>query len=406
MNETVWVGAVWAGARVGHADEASSVAATSHPSGPEVLVIAALPALSQGLLLHCRSRTRVWLETVALEIRGGQLGGSRVRDRETPDPLYANRSDRRWRLGRERSKERQGRLPELSRPGQDERAAAGRRRALGPVLGDHEPVGGDESGPRHSLERRVDRVLVRRIEEDDREALPRPREGREGPRHVLADDAGAPRHAERLDVGRERAEGLRVAFDEGRVRGAAREGLEPHAARARVEVEHPRPGQPRAERVHERLPHLVGGRPGPAPARRHQASPLELARDHAHGPPRRRGPRPGPPPRGPARSRATRSANGGEIQFAPPPREQRVAEAAMGRLTELRVGGENAERLLARLLQERGVPHQVGDAELWQAGLTGAEDLAGAPEPQVRLGDPEPVVRLDHGGDPLARLVP
>src|SRR3989442_6341320 len=90
------------------------------------------------------------------------------------------------------------------------------------------------------------------------------------------------------------------------------------------------------------------------------------------------------------------SAYAREVQLAAPAREQRLAEPAVRRATELHVLGDDRLRLPPRLLEDGGVAQQVGDPELWQPGLARAEELAGPAQLHVDLGDLEPVVGLHH----------
>ena len=53
-------------------------------------------------------------------------------------------------------------------------------------------------------------------------------------------------------------------------------------------------------------------------------------------------------------------------------------------------------------IQEMGVPGQVGHAELDQAGLARSQNLTGAAEFEVFLGDAEAVRGLAHDVEPLS----
>src|SRR5690606_18550640 len=57
---------------------------------------------------------------------------------------------------------------------------------------------------------------------------------------------------------------------------------------------------------------------------------------------------------------------------------------------------------IAYCRQQIGVAHQVGDLELQQAGLAGAEHLPGAAQLQILLGDHEAVVGVAHDRQALA----
>src|SRR5919197_3906749 len=60
----------------------------------------------------------------------------------------------------------------------------------------------------------------------------------------------------------------------------------------------------------------------------------------------------------------------------------------------------DGEGLSARLLQEPPVAQDVGDAEVGDSRLARAEEVAGAADREVLLGDPEAVAALGH--DPEA----
>src|SRR5581483_47792 len=99
---------------------------------------------------------------------------------------------------------------------------------------------------------------------------------------VLAEDGGA-FEAELVEVAVDGAAGVPVALDEGRVRGAAAQRLEPHGAGAREEIQHVRVlGEPRADEVERRLTDAVTRRPGRPPFRREDPSALPRAGDDPH----------------------------------------------------------------------------------------------------------------------------
>jgi hypothetical protein len=68
-----------------------------------------------------------------------------------------------------------------------------------------------------------------------------------------------------------------------------------------------------------------------------------------------------------------------------------VAESGVVGMGEGGVGGEEGEGVLAGDLDEGGVGQEVGHAEVGEAGLAGADELAGAPHAEVGLGDVEAV---------------
>src|SRR5580704_6482448 len=60
--------------------------------------------------------------------------------------------------------------------------------------------------------------------------------------------------------------------------------------------------------------------------------------------------------------------------------------------------------LLLGQLQQRAIPHQVGDPEVWQAGLPGSKKLARTAELQIQFGQLEAVLRAYHGRQSLFAL--
>ncbi|MNQ67371.1 hypothetical protein D3C85_818930 [compost metagenome] len=71
----------------------------------------------------------------------------------------------------------------------------------------------------------------------------------------------------------------------------------------------------------------------------------------------------------------------------------------------LRPARQQGLRRVAHRRQQVGVAHQVGDLELQQAGLAGAEHLAGTAQLEVLLGDHEAVRSLAHDRQALAAHV-
>ena len=70
-----------------------------------------------------------------------------------------------------------------------------------------------------------------------------------------------------------------------------------------------------------------------------------------------------------------------------------------------RVAVHQEARHLLHLRDERLVAYQIGDLEVSQAGLAGAEQLARAAQLQIPLGDEEAVVGLPQHPEPaLGRL--
>ena len=124
---------------------------------------------------------------------------------------------------------------------------------------------------------------VRRIEKHDLEPPPLARQPRELPGDVAAGDVRARLELERPDVLDERVQGSPIALDERDVRSPARKRLESDATRAGEEIEQPRVGQPRPQRIHQCDPHLIRCRPRRHPLRRDKPPPLERSGDHPHG---------------------------------------------------------------------------------------------------------------------------
>src|SRR5262245_53536972 len=67
----------------------------------------------------------------------------------------------------------------------------------------------------------------------------------------------------------------------------------------------------------------------------------------------------------------------GEAQLAAPASEQSLAQAAVRRIAQLGVGGDDGDRLPARLLENGDVTQEVGHPEFGQARLARSEELAG-----------------------------
>src|SRR5262249_19247871 len=158
-----------------------------------------------------------------------------------------------------------------------------RELGFGRVLGDDERLRRDQraaaecgEGPRAVV------GGVRRIEEHELEPPALGGESRELSDDIAAGDVRARSEVERPDVLGERVQGPPVALDERDGRGPARERLEPDPARPREEIEQPRVRQPRPERVQQRGPYLIRGRPGRRPLRRHEPPPLVRSRNHPH----------------------------------------------------------------------------------------------------------------------------
>src|SRR3989442_12058632 len=61
--------------------------------------------------------------------------------------------------------------------------------------------------------------------------------------------------------------------------------------------------------------------------------------------------------------------------------------------------------LAVRRFHEIAIAHEVARAELWQPRLTRTEKIARAAQLEVLLGNHEPVVRVRHGLQSLARII-
>src|SRR5690348_5100324 len=66
-----------------------------------------------------------------------------------------------------------------------------------------------------------------------------------------------------------------------------------------------------------------------------------------------------------------------------------------------RIRGQHQLRGLLNAWKEIGITHQVGDAQLRKAGLTRAEQLAGAAQFEIAAGDLEAVVGFTNHLEPF-----
>src|SRR5712692_2123326 len=97
------------------------------------------------------------------------------------------------------------------------------------------------------------------------------------------------------------------------------------------------------------------------------------------------------PFRAPAMILTRRSPDAGQRELAAPAGEEHLAQAAVGGIAQLGIGGDDDLGFPPGLLEERRVADQVGDAELRQPRLARAEELARAAQLEIGLGDLEPV---------------
>src|SRR5207302_6486211 len=85
-------------------------------------------------------------------------------------------------------------------------------------------------------------------------------------------------------------------------------------------------------------------------------------------------------------------AGGRQRELASPARQERRAQRAVCRLGQLAIARDDGARLAARLLEQAGVAQQIRRLELGEPRLARAEELAGAAQLEVDLGDAEAVV--------------
>src|SRR5262245_13195303 len=72
---------------------------------------------------------------------------------------------------------------------------------------------------------------------------------------------------------------------------------------------------------------------------------------------------------------------------------------------QLTIGGDDRGGLLPRFLEDREVARKVGRAELGEARLPRAEELAVAAQLEVDLRDPKAVVGLGHRAHAAPRIL-
>ena len=228
--------------------------------------------------------------------------------------------------------------------------------------------------------------VVGRVDQHEIVLPARARLRAQSPEGVAAHDPRA-RQAQLVEVPLDRRAASRVVLDEDGARGAARERLEPHRARARVEVEHGR-AVDRPEDVEDVLAHAVRRRPCPSPRGAWIGAPAGAGDDpHARIVASRRGEPSGlrsqtARPIG-RRLSAVGAAGGGGAQRA------RLARRARPPRPHGR-----PRRRGARPLEQRPVAAEVREAEVGEAGLARAEQLAAAAQLEVDLGELEAVGRV------------
>ena len=269
-----------------------------------------------------------------------------------PEPLVFHGARHAWRLGRRRLV---ACWSTTTADGRQQRAARDRRERVGRARG-----------------------RVRRIEKDDGEAFasarPASATARAASSRITRARSSRPRPR---DVVAQRAE--RDASRSPRRPPPARRARAPRCPTPPAPANRSRNG-PSVEIGHER----VEARDAHPVARRtRRRSPVVVTRRRPLNSPAstrisRRSPDPACP-----RHRASSAARSG----------------AMLRLEELRVAGDQRERLLPRLLEHGAVADEIGDPELGKPRLPRAEELPGPPHREVHLGDLEPVVGFRHGGD-------
>src|SRR5919108_870471 len=129
-------------------------------------------------------------------------------------------------------------------------------RAAAVALGDHRRAGRQHGRQRgRQLAPEASGQPIWRVEEDEIVLTRRRRCGAEEPPDVRAPHLRG--RAERREVGAHGADRARRAVHERRLRGAARQRLDPQRARAREQVEHARAGHALCEDGEERLAHPI-----------------------------------------------------------------------------------------------------------------------------------------------------
>src|SRR5207245_2891697 len=90
-----------------------------------------------------------------------------------------------------------------------------------------------------------------------------------------------------------------------------------------------------------------------------------------------------------------------QIQFRFPPPQHRFSQGTMRRCLELRVLLQQGESLLPRLLEDVGIPHQIGHAELRHAPLPESKKLTWPANAEILFGNHKPIGRSHERVQPL-----
>src|SRR5438093_2935370 len=94
-----------------------------------------------------------------------------------------------------------------------------------------------------------------------------------------------------------------------------------------------------------------------------------------------------------------------QIKFRLPSAEQRSFELRVLRSREIGIPMEQPRRFLPGLIQDLGVPDEIGHPQIGRAPLPCPEELARPADAQVLLGDHEAIVTLDERLKAVPRLL-
>src|SRR5439155_20232769 len=227
------------------------------------------------------------------------------------------------------------------------------------------------------------------IEEHDVEAIAGPTApGLERTRNARADNNIAVHDPAARQVLFDERLRAAIALNEGRLARAAAEGLDAERAGACVCVQDARSGHTRREDIEDRLAQLVRGRTQSAPRWRIEAPAFVRARDHAHLFLPSLPALPAPP---------ALLSNFYQLETVFP-RFEELANRGRRRRRRL----EPCRCLALRDVEPFAIADEIDRAEGGHARLARAEEIAGSPQPQIALGDLEPVGRIRHRFQPLA----